>query len=187
MIEEYEAYEPQKSAFVTTLAIIFIVLSGLATAALVLQNIFFSLIFGMPEVKASLNEQISQGQMPALIGFIFSNMRLFMLGSLAVSSASLAAAIGLLMRKNWARILFIIIMILAIAWQIFGFVSQWFIMPKLPNTNPQVGVNLKLVIMFARVFSFFISAGFCFLFGWIIYKLTSEKIRREFMTSNENA
>ncbi|MEJ2648091.1 MAG: hypothetical protein P8016_06750 [Sedimentisphaerales bacterium] len=186
MIEEYEAYEPERSAFVTTLAIIFIVITGLATTALIFQNVFFSFIYGMPEVKDSLNEQVSQGNMPELMGFIFSHMRVFLLCSLAASGAALTAAIGLLMRKNWARILFIIIMILAIAWQVFGFVSQWFIIPEIPNTNPQVGMNLNLVIMFARVFSFFIAAGFCFLFGWIVYKLTSERIRREFMTSSKN-
>jgi hypothetical protein len=181
MNESCDVIAPEKSTFVTVLAVIFIVLAGVLIIGLILQIILYSLIYESFQISESLNEQISRGSIPVLAGFILSHMHLFLIFSLAVSLVTLIAGIGLLMRKNWARIIFIFIMLLAIAWQVFGFVSQWFITPGLPDVPRSVGQNLRLVIMFARVFSFFITSGFCFLFGWIIYKLTSEKIRREFI------
>ena len=84
----------QKSTFVTVVAWIFIVLSAMTLAGVFMQAIMFAFVFD-PEIK---NEMFSE--VPWLT-FIWMAMCLCVV-------LALIASIGLLHRKNWARILFMI-------------------------------------------------------------------------------
>lgn len=90
---------------------------------------------------------------------------------------------GLLKRKNWARIVFIIIMELGIAWNIFGVVFQVLLtssMPEMP-AGPDAE-RFESMMTITQVFVVAMAVGLCILFGWTIKKLISQDIRSEFLS-----
>jgi hypothetical protein len=122
-------------------------------------------------------------EMPAFFRFMMGNVRLFFASFLVVSAAMLGAAVGLLKRKNWARILFIFILSLGIIWNIGGMALQFFILqdfPKQVGAPPEIVSDFKTMRTLIMVFSALLALGFSLLFGWIIKKLASVEIRREF-------
>jgi hypothetical protein len=73
---------------------------------------------------------------------------------------------------------------LGIAWIVFGVFLQFTMFPQMMRDIP-VGIeaerfNTMFTVM--RVFTIVFSAAFCGLFGWIIKKLSSKSIKREFLT-----
>jgi len=107
----------QRSTFVSVLAWIFIVIAGFALLISILQNIMITAMFPMEEMQKSLNAPEAQ-EMPAVARFMFSHFTLFFRAFLVVTLVTFISAIGLLKRKNWARIIFIALMALGIAWNI---------------------------------------------------------------------
>ena len=175
-------YEPQRSTFVTVVGVIFIILAVLSLLNVLAQTILLPTLFHNEEVTQRIQEQIDEGTMPTVVGYMYTHRNIFMAVSLVIAVVSLISSIGLLMRKNWARIMFIVLMSYRIASSIFGIGLQLFVTPTLPNNVPQSSAQFMTTIMIvARVFSFLLAAGFCVLYGWIISKLLSERIRREFL------
>jgi hypothetical protein len=172
-----------RSTFVTVLAWIFIVLAGFATLISILQNIMVSMVFPMAEIQAHAQDR---PDMPWFATFMFSHVQLFFLLFLVVSASTLGAAIGLLKRKNWARILFVALMCLGIAWNAAGLVLMFFFYSSFPigpaGANAPAAAqqfDVMLKVMFG--FNVLLVAGFIWLFGWIVKRLVSEDIRREFL------
>ena len=169
-----------RSTFVTTLAWVFIILAGFATLISVLQNVMVNLMFPAQQMTESLKN--APPNMPAAFAFLFSHIRLFFFSFLLVSVVCLVSAIGLLRRKNWARIIFIVILVLGIAWNIFAVILQFTAFPfgqNLPS-GPQAGqFNLMFNIM--RAFTVVMVVGISLLFVWLIRKLASVKIKVEFL------
>ncbi len=178
-MNERDAVQP-KSTFVTVLAWIFITLAGFATFISIMQNIMITLMFPVKEVTQSLNSPEIQKNMPASATFMFSNIRLFFFAFLVVSSTTLISSIGLLKRRNWGRVLFIAIMLLGIAWNIFTLVFQQFVMPSMFEMPGPPESNFKAMMTVMGIFTFFMALGISILFGWIIKRLVSSKIRQEF-------
>ena len=176
-----ESTPPLRSTFVTVLAWIFIVLAGFSTFISILQNIMITLMFPMEEMQAGLNGPEARENMPAFFYFMFSNIRLFFFGFLVVTSTTLIASIGLLMRKNWARMLFIGVMSLGIVWNIVGVVLQQFMMSSMLDMPNVPGPDFEIFIIVIRVFTFLMALGMSILFGWIIKRLLSPAIKQEFL------
>jgi len=172
----------QRSTFVTVVAWIFIALSGFATLISVLQNIMIQTMFNTPEVEQVLAAPLPPDT-PAFAGWLMRNMRLFFGAFLLVSGATFAASIGLLFRKNWARLTFIGIMAVGIAWNAagvfvqFGMFSQ---MREIVAAAPPGGPDMGSFIAAIAVVSLLFAVGFSALHGWIIYRLCSPSITAEF-------
>jgi|WetSurMetagenome_2_1015567.scaffolds.fasta_scaffold121220_3 hypothetical protein len=181
MDERYDYVMPEKSTFITVLAVIFIVLAGFNLLGQTASMMLLPLISQRFGISENLQEQMNNGTMPLYTRLFFGHFFLFTIVLIAASIIKLIAAIGLLLRKNWARILFIIVVFCAIAFRIFGFVIQLFSTPQLPNTPQSNEQFLQMVMLTTRIFSFIFTVGVCVLYGWIITKLLSEKIRREFI------
>jgi hypothetical protein len=122
--------------------------------------------------------------MPAFASFLFNYFQLFFLLFLVVSAATFASAIGLLKRKNWARILFVGIMGLGILWNVVGIVFMALFFQSMPPVSagaPSAGAgNFEVMWTIMLGFNLLMVAGFVWLFGWIIKRLLSEEVRREF-------
>ena len=170
---------PDKSTFITILAWVSIVLAGSVTFVSILQNIMLNLMFPIEGMKESLNSPGAQENIPAFAEFILSNVRLFFFGFLVVSSTTLASAIGLLKRKNWARILFIIILVLGIIWNISAVIMQQFMIPSMQDVPDDSQFAVLMIAM--RIFTLIMALGISLLFGWLIKKLLSSEIRGEFL------
>lgn len=176
-----------RSAFVTTLAWVFIVLAGFATVISVLQIIMISVMFPVAEMQAAADQAKKDQAMPWFAAFMLQNMRLFFFAFLVVCVSTLTAAIGLLKRRNWARVLFIVLMVLGVLWSIGGVVLSIVIVSSMPPITPtapqgfgdQFDLMSKVIIGFNLVFA----VGITTLFGWIIKRLHSPEIQREFSAS----
>lgn len=170
-----------RSTFVTVLAWIFIVLAGFATLLSILQNIMIALVFPMAQVQAAATQQ----GVPWFAAWMIEHLQVFFVFFLVASASGLAAAIGLLNRKNWARLLFIALMVLAIAWNIAGLVLAAFFYSSFPFAQVLPAGRPEMAyfeVMFRVVFAInlIVVVAFACLFGWIIKRLTSDSVRREF-------
>jgi hypothetical protein len=173
----------ERSTFVTVLAWIFLVLAGFATIISILQNVMIHFMVPVEEMRGALQSPGAPPHLPAAFGFIFSNIRLFFLGFLVVSCLTLVSSIGLLMRKNWARILFMVLMALGIGWNLAGIVLQvsfFSSIPRFPEQGMETQFHFMMNVM--QGFSIFMAVGISVLLGWIIKRLCSEEIKAEFGT-----
>jgi hypothetical protein len=175
-----------RSSFVSALAWVFIVLAGFATFISLLQNVMISLMLPGAEVKSALQRAHGDPNFPWVASAIFEHFRAVFFAFFVVCAATLTAAIGLLRRLNWARNLFIILMVLGIVWNI-GSIFLTFVffsaMPAIP-TNAPPGFADQFEIM-SRVmigFNVVLAVLFSILFGWIVKRLVSPGIRAEFIS-----
>lgn len=179
------APSPQ-SSFINALAWVFIALASFSTFISILQNIMINTFFPLDQMHTAMKEAQASQQMPAFAGFMFDNIRLFFMAFLLVSVSTLAAAIGLLKRWNWARICFIVIMVLAIAWNILGIILQQSFITSMPKTMPDAPVDFRrhfetmTMTMIIRIASVLMAIAMSGLFGWIVKRLVSPVIRAEF-------
>jgi hypothetical protein len=174
--------ETNRSSFVTALSWVFIALAGFSTFISIAQNILISFMFDPTHLNDISNAPGAE-DMPAFFRFMSSHIRLFFLSFLVVSSTLLISSIGLLRRKNWGRIIFMTIMWLGIAWIVFGVTMQFTLFPQMMRDFPDSMETERFNIMFTvmRVFMLIFAAAFCGIFGWIIKKLSSKSIKREFI------
>ena len=174
-----------RSSFVSALAWVFIVLAGFGTLISLLQNVMVNLMLPGSEVKSALQTAHADPNFPWFASAIFEHFRVIFFALFVVFAATLTAAIGLLRRLNWARNLFIGLMVLGIVWNIgsivltFAFFSA---MPAVPTTAPagfadQFETMSKVMIAFNVV----LAVLFSVLFGWIVKRLISPSVRSEFV------
>jgi hypothetical protein len=176
---------PARSTFVTVVAWSFITIAGFASFIAILQALMFFFffpadMFRVPESAKGLEE------MPAFFRFMLQHMKWFFVFFWTLSVVTLICAIGLLRRKNWARLAFVAIMALGIAWNLGGIWLQEQMMssfPKPPVHDPRMaefhaGFETMMTVMrFAMgIFAIAMSA----LFAWIIKRLVSRSARAEF-------
>ena len=173
-----------RSTFVTVLAWIFIVLSGFSTLVAIAQNIMISVVFPTPETFPTVDPATGKA-FPWIFQFMFRHFELFFLAFLAVSAITLVASIGLLWRKNWARVLFIAMMCLGIAWNVGGvllMIPMFSFFDEMAGSATQAAVADTFGVawkVMAGVNLLFV-VGFVWLFGWIVKRLASGNVRSEF-------
>lgn len=175
---------PLRSTFVTVLAWVFIGLSGFATLIAVLQNVMLQVLF-LPEMQEHAMQPLPPG-LPAPTQWMFGHMAWFFRAFLLVSAVTLIAAIGLLRRHEWARRLFVGLMGFAIAYQLLGLAWQWWFMGSMdafmraPGMPADMDAAMHGFMRVVQVFGMLTALAFCVLFGWIVRRLCSAKLRDEF-------
>ena len=95
------------AAFVTPLAWISLVLAALGTAWALAQ-----LLVGLMVPDTAMADLAAQGLVPPLLAGLFEWRNVLALAMLALSLALLVAAWGLLRRREWARLAFIVLLLL---------------------------------------------------------------------------
>ncbi len=165
-----------RSRLVDVVAWIYLILGGFMLVTSIAQNLMFHLVFPT-EV---FTEDIPDG-MPGAAAFMFENFHLFILLPLFVSTAFVASSIGLIKRREWARKLFVGLMVLSVVWCFAGFGFQVAFISGFPTPPPSAGVpNFAAINTIMLVFSLLFSVAFSVLFGWIARRLMSWEVRREF-------
>jgi len=174
--------ETNRSSFVTALAWVFIALAGFSTFISIAQNIMIGLMFDSSHFN-EISKAPGAEDMPAFFRFMSSHVRLFFFSFLVISSTLLISSIGLLKRKNWGRVIFMVIMWFGIAWIIFGVIMQFTMFPQMMHDFPDGNEAERFHMMFTvmQILMLVFSAAFCGLFGWIIKRLSSESIKHEFL------
>jgi hypothetical protein len=173
-----------RSGFITALAWSFIILAAFATLITLLQNILLALMFPMEEMRAALREMQKSQPMPAFFVLVFENFQLVFALALASSVVTLVAAIGLLKRRNWARLLFIVILAFGVVWNLAGLATPFYmnaLIPEIPgHAPPGVEDNFKLVWHIMIGFITLTCLVFAALFAWVVKRLLAGDIKREF-------
>lgn len=180
------AEDSTRSTFVTVLAWIFIFLGGFATLIAILQNVMLFLLFPRAEMEQALQADQAAQQMPAFAQFMFSSFEFVFLGFLVVALVTFISAIGLLKRKDWARRVFIGVLSLGIIWNIGGFILQQVMMSHFAvpaDAPPHVSADLATMALVMRVFGGIITLALSILFGWLVWRLMSPRIKGEFNVS----
>lgn len=173
-----------RSGFVTGLAWTFIALAGFATLIALLQNIMLSIMMSVGEMQKAMRGAEQAQNIPAFARFMFDNFRLLFASFLVLSAVTLISAIGLLKRKNWARLVFVGIMGIGVLWNVAGVVLPFFMfssftMPEGAPAEFREQQELMMKVMIA--FTIGMAVAFGALFIWIIKRLVSDDIKREFV------
>jgi len=180
-----------KSTFVTVVAWIFIILSGFATFISLLQNLMVGFI-PRDMFDSAMQDSTFTHVMPPAARFMFSHLQLLILCFFILTALTLAASIGLLQRRNWARLLFVGLLGLGIVYNLAGLVLQQSMLSSMTSRFPldsaisadstfrTTAQQFDQMMAGFRVVMYVVTIGFAALFGWIIAKLLSRPIREEF-------
>lgn len=178
----FPAASVQRSTFVTVLAWIAIVMAGFTTFVGVLQNIMVSTMMSFDDMPLPSGPEFEQ--IPEFMRFLMANVRWAFLAFLMVSAATLASAIGLLRRKEWARLAFIGLLSLGIVWNIAGIFIQHSMLGSAAmapmHAPPEFRAEFERMAMMMGIFSVVFAVAVSVLFGWIIKRLCSAPVRAEF-------
>jgi hypothetical protein len=143
------------------------------------------LMFPAEEFTAATRQLGNRQSAPPVFDFIADNFRYFFATFLALSASTLVSAIGLLRRRNWARLVLIAIMGLGALWNLASLPMAYYmtsLAAEFPTQTPDgFHDNFKLMWNIMLAFTVLISLAFAALFAWIIKRLTSEGVRREFL------
>ena len=167
-----------RSLFVTLTAWAFILLALLSVATALLQHA--SMVAQLPGWSVtgpvSWLASLVVGYLPWVVG-----------AGLLLSLATLAAAVGLLVRLEWARQLFIALLVLAMAANLAGIWLQQEMLQALVDTTlrsaplPQAAAGVFGGFVTAtRAMAVAVSLGGVAVLGWIIRRLMSPVVRQEF-------
>ena len=171
--------QKKQSTFINVLAWISIIVSGFGVLIGIMQNIMVqSMMKNIPSEEMMGKEE----HMPPMMGVMFENFELLVMGTLVVNIIVFIVAIGLLKRKNWARLFFIVLLIGGIVWTLFG-VTQFFFMSSMGmETIPQdipaefESMQNNMKIMMGTMFALMIA-----LYLYLIKRLSSDEIKEEFV------
>jgi hypothetical protein len=178
----------ERSDFVTLLAWVFIGLSGLGTLMGMAQYMMINFMMSIGQMQDAMNAAKARGDFPPAAEFMLGHIRQFIGAYFLLSLITLVASVGLLKRWNWARLVFICLMALGIVWNLAGLVLQRVMMSTMlssipmlpPNLPPDFRAEVESMMTGMQVVGAIFALGFCVLFGWIIKRLMSADIRREF-------
>ncbi len=168
-----------RSLFVTATAWVFIVLAVLSSLSALVQNAAVASL--MPGLRGATEH------LPLLTGLLIGYLPWVVGTGLVISLATLASAIGLLMRLDWARRSFIAMLVVAIFANLLGlWLQQEVVQSVVSSTLSGVAIPQQALGVFggfvtaARVMAVLMTLVGCGLLGWIIRRLMSATVRQEF-------
>ncbi|MDL2322050.1 hypothetical protein LJC47_06890 [Desulfosarcina sp. OttesenSCG-928-B08] len=169
----------QQSSFVTVTAQSSVALSGFCIVGSLLQIILLNTSFFPDTSEVSQIFQAPLSEMSLIALFAFSRPDLLALASLLLSTMVFVSAIGLLKRKNWARVIFIAAMGVGILCNIGGITMQTAVAFSLQHHFAKVPVINALFIT-TMACCVVVTLGISVLFAWIAKRLMSPGIAAEF-------
>jgi hypothetical protein len=170
-----------RSFFVTATAWVFIVLAAFACASALVQNA------AVASLMPSLQPGRGAAPLPLLTGLLLGYLPWVVGAGLVVSLATLASAIGLLLRLDWARRAFIGLLGVAIVANLLGLWLQNEVVQSVVSSTLSIApIPSQVLGVFggfvtaARVMAFLMTLGACTMLAWIIGRLMSASVRQEF-------
>lgn len=180
--------QPAATRFVNIVAWLFILLAGGAVILGLIQNL---IIHFWPPLAGVINHYEntaggSNGEFAWQAG-ILRNIEWVLAASLLSSLIMLTAAIGLLKRMNWARLLFVVMLGLGVLWLAASFVAL-LVGDPFGAGLADVPAEYQPAIASLRTQSRWVSGLFslllCLLLGWIIWRLCSKEVAVQFRRSD---
>lgn len=177
-----QAQTSPRSLSVTLLAWVTIVTAAFGVLVSLLQTILFT-AFMSPDQLDQLFAMLPPG-METLPRISYDTLRIALLAFLALSVIFLATGIGLLKRRNWARVLFIAVVALGTLYS----VATYFFMDTAADLSLLVPpadmngsrVDVAPIMAMMRTATTVLAIVFTALNLWLVWWLVSPAIRREF-------
>jgi hypothetical protein len=170
-----------RSLFVSVTAWVFIVLGSVASVSTLVQNA--ALMSLLPGLQPAFEPRA----LPQLTGLLVAHLPWVAGVGLVLSVATVAAAIGLLMRLEWARRAFIALAVVAIVGNLLGlWLQQELLQSLIDTTLSRSTLPREALGVFggfataARAAAIVASLIACGLLAWIIGRLRSQTVRQEF-------
>ena len=169
-----------RSLFVTVTAWVAILLSALVSVSALVQNALVASVVPLPAANLPalpLLTNLLLGYLPWVVGT-----------GLLMSLAMLASAVGLLLRLDWARRVFIGVLLVAIVANLLGLWLQHEVVQSVVSSTlsgaplpPQAAGVFGGFVTAARVMAVLVTLGTCAVFWWVIHRLRSASVRQEFV------
>lgn len=171
-----------RSGLVSGVAWLFILLAGFGVVVGLAQAL--AMLFWPPLVDVLdqyRDTAAQQGEAAQLSGFVLENLTWMVLSNLLISMLVLIAAVGLLKRFNWARWLFIVMLVLLILWGLGTTVALW---QAVPYASTGAAAAYDPALAGASAPTLWLGSGLmlllCAALGWLIWRLCSARVRAEF-------
>jgi hypothetical protein len=169
-----------RSQFVTALAWFSIVVSALMIVSSTMQNVMVNFVLP-PNIFDSLLRDSGE-QIPSSVLFVLKHVKVILFAFLLSSVVLLFTSIGLLQRKNWARITFIVLLVLGTVLTIAALPTQFSMLGDVSKTmgGNEALAEVESVITVMRGVILALVVLFTVIHVWLIYKLCTPTIRAEF-------
>jgi len=174
-------HQKNRSSFINVFAWISIVFSGFGILIGIMQNIMIQSMMKDVNFGQAMSENEN---FPPFAKAMLDNFDLLAMGNLLITIVIFAASIGLLKRKNWARLFFIVFLIMGIIWTVVGGIMQFSFMDSVmaTNTMPQnmpsefqsIQYTMKIIIGIMMVAMLGLNL-------YLIKRLRSDEIKQEFI------
>jgi hypothetical protein len=171
-----------RSLSVTLLAWVTIIPAALGVLVTLLQNILFA-AFISPDQLEQLFSMLPPG-MEAVPRISYDTLRIVLLALLAVSVIFLATGVGLLKRRDWARIVFVAAVLLGTLYSVVTYFIMdtaadlsMLIPPAGPGGSP---ADVAPIMAMMRAATTVLTIVFTALNLWLVWWLLSPAVRREF-------
>ncbi len=172
----------KKSKFITNIGYVFIGFFGYSTTATLLQSIIF--LFKPPiellrMISPTTDIDITVFMPPAFI-YVMEHIHPFLSVSFVFSLISLIASFAFLKRRNWARIFFVVFMIVTIVFSFTGIFFHDAFMLEIP-ADENMRVIVESVNKLIKMSLIAIVVIIVTLHGWLAYQFISKSVREEFV------
>ncbi len=167
-----DSRQAKATTFVTVLAWILISFTGLGAASALLHNVVFNII----PLLLDMHSRGTAAQTPQ----DFFALRVLIALLFAFLTFALVSAIAFLKRKQWARRTFVALFVLAIALHaaaaLLFLLGAGLFAPPTPVSDAKFDAMVKAMLIPVALWA----VGMSVLFGWLIKRLMSPDVRREF-------
>ena len=134
--------------------------------------------------ESEVHQLTKDENIPPLMKTIFENFDILVMGTLLITIVVFVASIGLLKRKNWARLFFIVLLILGVVWTVvsgvmqFSFMDSMMIGQNMPQDVPPEFQNMQNTM---KIVSGVMMVAIVGLHLYLIKRLRSDEIKDEFV------
>jgi len=179
------AVRPVRAPAVTVIGVLFLSLAGMWLLGILFQGAFFAFLGAMRPGGVTLGDVSADANVPVSIRFMIQYAKFFWILNIAAALGVALGSIGLLRRRNWARIAFVLLAVLGLIYSLVSVAASLLMIPYMRaqmgnlaalDVGPLFSTVATVAFSILVVKSLFL-AGFFF---WMLRKLTRPAIRAEF-------
>lgn len=167
----------KNATFITLISWVFILIGGFIALGTLMQSLMLTFLFSNEEFAAAM--QLSSQDMPAQAAFMLDHIRSISWLAFAVAALLVGASVGMLRRKNCARLLFIGMMWLFAVMTVTMAAVQLGYLDNL-SAGKDVPAGFIKLMQATKLMSLLFGIGLGVLFGWLAWRLGRPAIKAEF-------
>ena len=171
--------KPKQSFFINIFAWISIVFSGFSIVIGIKQNMIIMRV--MKDIGLEEMSQNIPDDMPPMMAIMFGNIELIAMGTLVLAIITFISAIALLKRKNWARLFFIVLLVVGILWNVIGGYMQFDMMGSMMFAGEEIPAEMQSMQSTMKIVIGVMIVAILALHIYLIKRLSSDEIKGEFL------